>query len=309
MKTLILLALGLLSVIPAGAQQRSVAITIDDVPNVHLYKADGYSSRLLKRLDTLDIPVAIFINEANLVQTSALDRNKQLLKSWLTKDFITAGNHSYSHPNYGEIGFEAFKEEVTKGEVLTKAYLKGTGKKLEYFRFPFNAMGKDSAQHVQMRDFLRTKNYISTPFTVENEDWLYTQVYEKALKEGQREQAAEIGRRYIEYTLRRFDFFDSLSIAKYGKPVPQIYLCHDNRLNTDFLPELIQKLKEKEYRMVSLAAAMKDPVYQSRDYYFGNAGFSWLYRWMSDLDQRRAAMRKEPEDAATHKAFEDMQKK
>ena len=52
--------------LPAHAQERSVAITIDDVPNVHLYAADDHSSGLLKKLDSLNLPVAIFINEGHL---------------------------------------------------------------------------------------------------------------------------------------------------------------------------------------------------------------------------------------------------
>ncbi len=41
------------------AQQRSVSLTIDDVPNVHLFTADGYSSILLKKLDSLKLPVEL----------------------------------------------------------------------------------------------------------------------------------------------------------------------------------------------------------------------------------------------------------
>ncbi|TLV01569.1 polysaccharide deacetylase [Dyadobacter luticola] len=291
------------------AQQRSVSITIDDVPNVRLFTADGNSSKLLSRLDSMKLPVAIFINEQHLSASGDFEKNKNLLKTWLAKDFVTAGNHSFSHPNYGEIGFEAFSEDVVKGEKVTQEILAGSGKKLEYFRFPFNATGRDSLEQSKMRSFLMEKHYISTPFTVENEDWLYTQLYEKALSEGNKKLAASIGNQFIQMTLKRFDFFDSLSVAHYGKPIKQIYLCHDNRLNTDYLPLLVKKLKEKKYNFISLADAMSDPVYQSQDYYHGNAGFSWIYRWMGDLEKRRAAMRIEPENQDIQKAYEEMQRK
>ena len=289
-------------------QERSVAITIDDVPNVRLYQSEGYYSGLLKKLDSLHLPIAIFINEGNLQQTEAVAKNKELLKSWILKDYITVGNHSYSHQNYGKIGFDKFKEDVLKGEKTTKEILKGSGKTMDYFRFPFNSLGKDSLDHERMNQFLAEKKYVSTPFTIESEDWLYAELYNKALREDDKKSAGNIGQQYVTMTLKFFQYFDSLSVATYGRPVKQIYLCHDNRLNTDFLPVLVQKLKEQGYQMISLADALKDPAYNSREYYYGNAGFSWLYRWMPDLNKRKALMRAEPENVEIHKAYEEMQK-
>lgn len=292
----------------ARAQERSVAITIDDVPNVHLYSADRNSSGLLKKLDSLNLPVAIFINEGHLKQNQAFEQNKELLQSWISKPYITVGNHSYSHPNYGEIGFDAFKDDVLKGEELSRKMAEHAGKKLEYFRFPFNGMGKDSAEQARMHHFLAEHHYFSTPFTVESEDWLFTQLYEKALREGKLEEAKAIGNRYVDLSLKLFDHFDKVALQVTGKPVRQIYLCHDNRLNTDYLPALVQKLKEKQYRMIGLEEAMADPAYQSPLYYHGNWGFSWLYRWVKDAEQRRSLMRTEPSDKEAQEAYEALTK-
>ncbi|WP_090386468.1 polysaccharide deacetylase family protein [Dyadobacter sp. SG02] len=308
MRKYLLTALVCMSALYAYAQERSVAITIDDVPNVHLYAADGNSSGLLKRLDSLNLPVAIFINEGHLKQNTAFELNKKLLESWISRPYITAGNHSYSHPNYGEIGFDAFRDEVLKGEELTRKMTEKAGKKLSYFRFPFNGMGKDSAEQVRMTQFLTEHHYVSTPFTVESEDWLYTQLYEKALKEGKKEEAQAIGNRYVEHSLRLFGYFEGVISKSIGKSVRQIYLCHDNRLNTDYLPVLVQKLKEQNYKFISLADALSDPAYSLPLYYYGNFGFSWVYRWMKDVDKRRSLMRAEPVDMETQNAYEALTK-
>ncbi|WP_353721811.1 polysaccharide deacetylase family protein [Dyadobacter sp. 676] len=292
----------------AFAQERSVAVTIDDVPNVHIYAADGNSPGLLKKLDSLNLPVAIFINEGNLKQNNAFEQNKKLLRDWISRPYVTVGNHSYSHPNYGEIGFDAFRDEVLEGEELSRKMVEKEGKKLEYFRFPFNGMGKDSAGQLRMRQFLAEHGYISTPFTVESEDWLFTQLYEKALKEGKPEEARAIGNRYVDLSMKLFGYFDSLAIKVTGKPVKQIYLCHDNRLNTDYLPVLIQKLKEKQYRIVGLAEAMGDPAYRLPLHYHGNWGFSWIYRWVKDVGQRRSLMQAEPSDKEAQQAYEALMK-
>ena len=38
--------------------QRSVAVTIDDIPNTYRYRRDGARSVLLEKLDSIRIPVA-----------------------------------------------------------------------------------------------------------------------------------------------------------------------------------------------------------------------------------------------------------
>ncbi|WP_254562981.1 polysaccharide deacetylase family protein [Dyadobacter diqingensis] len=288
--------------------QRSVSVTIDDVPNTRLYQLQNFSSPLQQKLDSLQIPVAIFINEGNLEQTTALEKNRNLLKSWLSKSYVTAGNHGFAHKNYAEVGLEAFKEDVIKGEVLTKSFLKEFNKESRYFRFPYNGAGNDSLEQLTAQKFLKEKNYISTPFTVESEDWLHAILYDKALAENDRKRAEWIGDQYVNLTLKLFSHFDSLSVSIYNRPIRQIYLCHDNSLNADYLPRIVDELKNKNYEFVSLDNALLDPVYQSQLYYYGKAGFSWIYKWMPDVAARRKLMRSEPSNPEIQKAFEDLNK-
>jgi peptidoglycan/xylan/chitin deacetylase (PgdA/CDA1 family) len=289
--------------------QRSVAITIDDVPNIQLFESDYSKSLLQKQLDSLHIPVAIFINEGNLGQPKATEKNKQLLKSWLSRDYITAGNHGFIHKNYADAGFDAFTEDVNKGEVITKELLRQQHKDLKYFRFPFNSLGNDSLEQVKAEKFLNAKNYISTPFTVESEDYMFAGLYDKALAENNKKLAQDIGNQYVAHTLNLFSYFDSLSIKQYGRSVKQIYLCHDNALNANYLAKLIEQLKKKDYNCISLDEAISDPVYKSREYYFGKYGFSWIYRWMPDVTMRKKIMRTEPTNAEIQKMYEAMNQK
>lgn len=307
MKKIFFLFLFLASVQTLFAQ-RSVAITIDDVPNTGLYQANHFKSLLQRKLDSLHIPVAIFINEGNMKQTTELEKNKDLLRSWLVKDYVTAGNHGFSHLNYGDVGFEAFKEDVINGEVLIKEYLKGTKKKLNYFRFPFNNLGNDSIAQIRAQKFLGSKSYIATPFTVESQDWLYAMVYDKALATNDKKLAKEIARQYIEFTLKLFSYFDNLSAKMYGHPVKQIYLCHDSKLNADYLDIIMDKLKKEKYKFISLSEAMTDPAYKNSGYYFGKDGFSWIYRWIKDPEKRKQAMSAQPSNQEIHKMFDDMNK-
>jgi peptidoglycan/xylan/chitin deacetylase (PgdA/CDA1 family) len=275
----------------AIAQHKEVAITIDDIPNVYVYKQHGFSSPLLNQIDELKLPVAIFINESNVHLNEFEKENRQGLVRWLTNKNITPGNHSYSHMNYSDTSLAAFKDDVVKGAIITKETIK---KNPLYFRFPYNSMGKDSVAHQQVKAFLKEIGYINTPFTIESEDWAFNNSYEVALRNNDIEKAKQIGESYLTHTLQLFGYFEKLCKEVYGRNIKHIYLCHDNQLNTDYLGELIKRLKNNDYAFISLNEALKDKVYQSKDYYTGGFGFSWVYRWQPDEMKRKSLMKQEP---------------
>lgn len=286
--------------------QNKVAITIDDVPNTLLFEKEGYQSKLLKRIDSLQIPVAIFINEGLLFKTNTTSLNIALLEKWIKNKHITSGNHSFAHTRYSTSNIKNYKGEILKGETITRELAKKYNKSLIHFRFPYNDLGKDSLQQVQIKQFLSDYNYKITPFTIESSDWMYNYVYEYYLKNNEHKKAQKIGVQYVEKTIEFFDFFEELSNKKYGRNINQIYLCHDNKLNTDFLPLLIKKLKTKNYQFISLDEALTDKVYQNSNNYFKKWGISWFYRWMTDESERKAMFQKEPSTKEIYELYQSL---
>lgn len=289
--------------------QHTIAITIDDVPNTRKFEIDNYNPTLLHTLDSLDIPIAIFINERKITATASKDRNLDLLEKWVQRSYITLGNHSYSHSRYSEVGLDSFKTDILKGEVITRRLAQNNKKSLDYFRFPYNDLGKDSLQQTQIHNFLSSKNYKSTPFTVESSDWMFNAVYTHYLKEGNIEKATAIGNLYVAKTLEYVQFFQGLSTEIYGRNISQIYLCHDNDLNEKYLPKIIDLLKKEQYSFISLDDAITDPAYQQKDSYYKKWGVSWLYRWMDSQKERVLWMKKEPDMKEIETLFEEISKK
>jgi len=285
------------------AQVKQVSITIDDVPNTRLYKEDAFHSKLLDQLHVLNIPIAIFINEKNIYKTEFENKNLEGLERWLKDKNVTAGNHSYSHVNYADTTLEGFQQDVLNGERITT---KITGQRPKYFRFPYNSLGDDSIAHTDIRKFLTDHGYIHTPFTVESEDWAYNTLYENALKSNNKDQARKIGEQYVAHTIRMFHYFEILAQQLYGRAIRHIYLCHDNRLNTDYIEKLLAELRASGYSFITLEKALEDKVYQSSEYYYGRYGFSWIYRWEQNIEKRRKMMRGEPVDEAFREAYEQL---
>ena len=285
---------GFLMICQLANCQKMVSITIDDVPNTRRFEKDGFQSVLMQKLDSLEIPIAIFINEARVYSTDSITRNFGLLNDWAQKEYTTLGNHSFSHARYSITGVDAYASEIINGEAITRQLAKKYNKSLQYFRFPFNDLGEDTVQHVQVRNFLKDNGYTITPYTVESVDWMFNFVYEDFLDKGEVEKAKETGEEYLRTTLAYFEFFEDLAFKDYQRTVNQIYLCHDTKLNADYFPQLINELKKRGYEFISLGEALTDKVYQQKENYYKKWGASWLYRWQATHEVQGGNMRKEP---------------
>jgi len=291
------------------AQQKSIAITIDDVPNTTKYQKDNFSPILLYALDSLKVPFTIFINEDKVYRTELVNKNKVILEQWIKNNQVIIGNHTYSHSRYSEVGFESFVKDIEKGDSLTKQYAAKYNKGLKFFRFPFNDLGKDSIQHLQIREYLKSKNYTIAPFTVESSDWMFDTVYQHYLDNGEIEKAKEIGELYVNKTVELVNFYEAMTTKIYGRFVKQIYLCHDNDINADFLPEIIKRLNKEDYEVISFEESLTDPIYTQEDTYYKKWGVSWLYRWMDTQEERVKWMKQEPSLSEIEKIHNKIQNK
>jgi peptidoglycan/xylan/chitin deacetylase (PgdA/CDA1 family) len=299
----------LVSIIGLGCHAQSyVSITIDDVPNAKLVAKSNNKSILLHKLDSMKVPTAIFINEKLLHSTPNLIQNQKLLEQWISNPLITAGNHTFKHSRCSATSNKDFETDIRKGDKLTKEYAEKFGKTVKHFRFPYNDLGKDSTQQARVKKILHNLNYQITPFTIESSDWMFNYLYEYFLKKKDHKKAEQIANSYISQTLKNFHYFDSLAINQYNRPIKHIYLCHDNRLNADHLPTLLEKLKEKEYQFISLDEALTDKVYQQENLYNKKWGISWVYRWMPNQKERVRLMKAEPEMMDIYELYQKISK-
>jgi peptidoglycan/xylan/chitin deacetylase (PgdA/CDA1 family) len=289
--------------------QNQVAISIDDAPNTRIFQSDHYQSHFLNTIDSLQIPVTVFINERLIYNRDSINKNFALLNRWVSSKNTIVGNHTFAHSRYSAVGFEKFREDVLKGESIVRELTKKYKKKLEYFRFPYNDLGADSLQHVQMDSLLHSLNYRITPFTIESSDWMFNWVYEYYLGQKQYDKAKHIGELYVSKTIAYFHFYDSLSVEKYNRKVKQIYLCHDNSINRDYFIALVSELKALEYEFISLDEALEDEIYAQKNNYYRKWGISWLYRWMDSQKERVRWMKMEPDMKEIQNLYNNLNQK
>ncbi len=100
--------------------KRKIAITIDDVPNTRNYISNGFRSKLLAKLDSLNLPVTIFLNEGRIYRTDSTSKNLGLYEDWIKRNYTTIGNHTFSHSRYSEVGLEQFIIDIEKEKNYSK---------------------------------------------------------------------------------------------------------------------------------------------------------------------------------------------
>jgi peptidoglycan/xylan/chitin deacetylase (PgdA/CDA1 family) len=207
---------------------------------------------------------------------------------------MTLGNHTFSHVDFNDTSLQQYEDEAIRGEVVTRQLLQERGLSKFYFRYPYNHTGATKERKEAFQRFLKSRGYEVAPFTVQHDDYLFSNVYEEAKRKNDKVLAKHIHTVYLEHLDTMFDYFEQRSRLLLGREVKQVFLIHATALNADCLEEMIGKLKQRGYYFISLEEALRDEAYQIQDDYVGKYGISWLHRWMISLG-KELNYRDEPE--------------
>lgn len=292
-RSLLIAALALLAV-PLHAGDRYVAITIDDLPYQRgnsLAEIQALTDRLVEQIRVHKTPVAVFVNEGKLHEggEQELKARIALLEQWLDTG-AELGNHTYSHPDINTIAFDLYKQDILRGEEISKQLLSKRGKTLTYFRHPYLRTGKDAQTRAALVAFLRDHNYVVAPVTIDNDEWIYAAAYDKAAEQKDHATMRRIGVEYLAYMDQAFAFSEHVAQQLFDRSIKHTLLIHSNALNAEYYDELIAMMKKRGYEFISLSAALEDDAYRSKDKYAGPNGWSWLFRWGvgQELDTSKA---------------------
>lgn len=278
----------------AQAPQRTVAITVDDLPGAipgtdksmgDLQELERINRAIPSVLRAHHVPGIGFVNEFKLQVAGERDARVALLQMWLDAG-MALGNHTYSHPYFQRTPLSQFEDETIRGEVVTRALLAAAGQKETYFRHPFLNTGPTAEAKAAFEEFLKQRGYRVAPVTVDNSDWMFNDVLYAARKKNDTESAALAEHDYLDYLDVVFVYFENVSRSLFGREIAQVLLIHDSALNAECLDGLLTKLEKRGYKFVSLDEALADPAYATPDLYIGEEGFSWLTRWKLAFGQK-----------------------
>ncbi len=260
-----------------------VCFTFDDLPVANNGNEDSlfYTNTFVSIVNQLKqnrVPAIGFVNEGSLFYNNRLLQYRyDLIKMW-SDNGLQLGNHSYSHLSYHAFSLEKYGEDILKGENLTKDFMtanKGT----KYYRHPYLHIGETKAKADSLDLFLAKHNYKVAPITIDHEDFLFSNAYQKALASHDTIMAIMIKNDYLNYMEQILLYFEGQSKQLFDRNIRHILLLHNNVLNAHSLNELIAIYRKHQYQFISIDRALKDKAYQSEITVFKNWGISWIDRW------------------------------
>jgi peptidoglycan-N-acetylglucosamine deacetylase len=199
------------------------------------------------------------------------------LNMWLEAGF-ELGNHTYGHTSLNRAGLKEFEDSVIQGENVTRLLLAQHNMKLRYFRHPYLDTGRDLQTRREAEAFLSERGYRIAPVTLDAWDWMFATIYEDAKKRGDTALQQEVVKSYLSYTTEVFSYFEKLSRDLMGYEPTQILLMHANQLEAEHIGEVLDLIRKRGYRFVTLEAALGDSAYSLPDTYVGD-GSGWLEHW------------------------------
>ena len=267
----------------ATQTKRRVAITIDDIPMSGIgignacdaSKLNAFNRRLLGSFAAARIHVTGFVNEGIVCERARDELLAPILTQWINRGH-SLGNHGLSHLDLNTTPVEDYIADIERGAWVSTRVL---GHHPAYFRFPMLHSGRDPGSKQAVAQFLSSQGYRIAPVTIDNQEWLFARLYQRAIDGGDHATRSRVKAAYVPYMESVVAFFETRSHEILGREPAQILLLHANELNVEMLPELTTMLRRRGYQIVSLKDALRDPAYALPDDYVGPRGLSWIHRW------------------------------
>ncbi|MBA4697634.1 MAG: polysaccharide deacetylase family protein [Legionella sp.] len=236
------------------AQERQIAITIDDLPFVgfcnnnpaKLQRVNERFNRILQTLVDNKIPATGFV-----IAGSIEKGQWQLLEQFKDAGFAL-GNHTYSHQNLDRLTAEKYIDDVDRADkILTPLFAER-----KYFRYPYLAESHGKKRQA-VYDYLATHHYIIAPVTIDTKDFLFNQQLFAIPYRMRDKNLPHLKQRYLSYITRQAARAEQQAAQNPGMPVKEILLLHANLLNSHFLGDVIELFRQRGYRFISLEDALR----------------------------------------------------
>lgn len=247
--------MALACLVPIAAAQ-TVSFTFDDGLDPRTQpEAAAWTQRLLATLASHQVQAMFFPAGKNVDSPAGLEQ----VRAWAQAGH-DIGNHTYSHRNFGSarLSIEAFTEDVLRAEQL----LGSVPRWQRRLRFPYLKEGETADKRDGLRAWMDQHGYRPAPVSIDTSDWYYDQRY---AARGPRPEASVIRfrRLYLHHLFQRAQYYDELARQVLGRSPPHVMLLHTNRLNAEFIGDVIQMFRSKGWKIVAPSAAFQDPLYRT----------------------------------------------
>ena len=265
-----------------GAQK--LAITIDDLPQNGALPP-GVTRVDITR-DTLAVlkkrhvpPVYGFINAKKL--EGSVD-GAEALKLWAAAEPF--GNHTYTHIDLEANTAEAFERDMEQNEptleLLAKPGPGKSGNDWHWLRYPYLHEGDTVEKRRAVREYLTKHGYKIAQVTLDWEDYMWNSAYARCAAKNDKKSIEWLRTSYLTTASDFLDLGRAQAKLIYGHEINYVLLMHLGAFSSTILPDALDLLKKKGFKLVTLEEAESDPAYDGDpDVGLHDAG-TFLDQWM-----------------------------
>ena len=259
---------------------------------------------LIEKLKSHRVPAIGFVLGAAISDGEKLyPVRAEIVRTWRDAGF-EIGIGGYKHIWFYDTSYEDYVANVEKNERITKQILAEKNLPLRYFSYPFLNTGKTLEDRNRFESWLSARGLKSVPYTIDNQEWMYSFAYDMARKDNDINTMKQIRAEFLAYMEKMFDHFEAYSNEMFKRDIAQTMVLTPSRLVADTADEFFGMIEKRGYQFVSMDEALSDEAYKTPETFTGNkSGISWFERWTITQGKK---LRDEPRvSALVHKTWEE----
>jgi peptidoglycan/xylan/chitin deacetylase (PgdA/CDA1 family) len=261
---------------------QKLAITMDDLPLNGLLPPGVTRAETTKNVLAIlkkrhVPPVYGFINARKLEGNAD---GAEALKLWAAAEPV--GNHTYAHMDLEQNTAEAFEREIEENEPALELLARkgGPGDEWHWFRYPYLREGDTVEKRRAIRAYLQAHGYRIAQVTLDWEDYLWNTAYARCVVKGDTESIEWLRSSYLNTASEFLDLGRAQAKLIYGHEINYVLLMHLGAYSSTILPDALDLLKKKGFKLVTLEEAESDAAYEGDpDVGLHDAG-TLLDQWM-----------------------------
>jgi peptidoglycan/xylan/chitin deacetylase (PgdA/CDA1 family) len=173
---------------------------------------------------------------------------------------------------------EAFEREIEENEPSLE--LLQPGGDWHWLRYPYLHEGDTLEKRRAVRAYLKSRGYRIAQVTLDWEDYLWNTAYARCVTKGDTKSIEWLRSTYLNTASEFLDLGREQAKLIYGHEINYVLLMHLGAFSSTILPEALDLLKKKGFKLVTLEEAESDAAYDGDpDVGLRDAG-TLLDQWM-----------------------------
>jgi peptidoglycan/xylan/chitin deacetylase (PgdA/CDA1 family) len=257
---------------------QKLALTMDDLPQngdlpPGVSRAET-AKNVLAILKKRHVPPVYGFVNAKKLEGSA--DGAEALKLWAAAEPV--GNHTYAHMDLEQNTAEAFEREIEEDEPALELLAKGDD--WRWLRYPYLHEGDTVEKRRAVRAYLKGRGYRIAQVTLDWEDYLWNFAYARCAAKNDKKSIEWLRSSYLNTASEFLDLGREQAKLIYGRDINHVLLMHLGAFSSMILPEALDLLKKKGFKLVTLEEAESDAAYEGDpDVGLHDAG-TLLDQWM-----------------------------